>query len=165
MAQWQRLMQVSVTSVLTPNQVNLRVQYSVAMLVGMLSNDLFSFRYKIMAAKLSSQETDFLELQRRLKEILSIPAKNRSDDERKEYDRLRKSYTKEKGNFPRLVEDCAAATGAQRMAEQRQRMTEEHCSPTVTVTSFTIHLQTSPGPHSDASAGKVSVRDHQGEQH
>ena len=125
MAQWQRLMKMSVTSVLTPNQVNLRVQYSVARLVGLLSNDLFSFRYKIMAAKLSSQETDFLELQRRLKEILSIPAKNRSDDERKEYDRLRKSYTKEKGNFPRLVEERAVATGAQRMADNRQRMTDE----------------------------------------
>ena len=125
MAQWQRLMQMSVTSVLTPNQVNLSVQYSVATWLSLLSNDLFSFRYKIMAAKLSSQETDFLELQRRLKEILSIPAKNRSDDERKEYDRLKKSYTKEKGNFPRLVEERAVATGAQRKAEQRQRATDE----------------------------------------
>ena len=73
----------------------------------------------------SDGEEAFLELQTRLHELLSIPAKNRSDDERKEYDRLRKKYSKDKKAYPHLVEERAAKTDAQRKEESRGRMTEE----------------------------------------
>ena len=73
----------------------------------------------------SDGEEAFLELQTRLHELLSIPAKNRSDDERKEYERLRKKYTKDKKAYPHLVEERAAATGAQRLAAFRNRQTGE----------------------------------------
>ena len=66
-----------------------------------------------MAVKLSLKETEFLEVQSRLKKVLSIPAKKRSDSERKEYDRLRKKYAKEKGKHLHLVEERDAATDAQ----------------------------------------------------
>ena len=73
----------------------------------------------------SDGEEAFLELQTRLHELLSIPAKNRSDDERKEYERLRKKYSKDKKTYSHLVEERVAATGAQRMVASRGRMTEE----------------------------------------
>ena len=73
----------------------------------------------------SDGEEAFLELQTRLHELLSIPAKNRSDDERKEYERLRKKYAKDKKAYPHLVEERAAATGAQRLAAFRNRQTGE----------------------------------------
>ena len=41
-------------------------------------------------------EEAFLTLQRRCKELLAIPTRDRSDSERKEYNRLRKKYIKDK---------------------------------------------------------------------
>ena len=67
----------------------------------------------------------FLELQSQLKAILLIPSKNRSDNEVKEYNRLRKKYTTEKLKYPNLVAESATATGAQRKAASRDRMTDE----------------------------------------
>ena len=73
----------------------------------------------------SDGEEAFLELQTRLHELLSIPTKDRSDNERKEYNRLRNKYSKDKKAYQHLVEERAAATGAQRVAEFRNRQTEE----------------------------------------
>ena len=64
-------------------------------------------------------EEAFLTLQRRCKELLAIPTRDRSDSERKEYNRLRKKYIKDKKTYSHLVEDCAAATGAERQAAFR----------------------------------------------
>ena len=73
----------------------------------------------------SDGEEAFLILQSRLHELLSIPTKERSEEERKEYNRVRNKYSKDKKNYSHLVEERAAATGAQRMAASRERMTEE----------------------------------------
>ena len=73
----------------------------------------------------SDGEEAFLELQTRFHELLSIPAKNRSGDERKEYERLRNKYSKDKKAYQHLVEERAAATDAQRKEASRGRMTEE----------------------------------------
>ena len=70
-------------------------------------------------------EEDFLRLQSRVRELLAIPTKDRSDNERKEYNRLRNKYSKDKKTYSHLVEERAAATGAQRKAASRERMTEE----------------------------------------
>ena len=73
----------------------------------------------------SDGEEAFLQLQTRFNELLAIKAKDRSDDERKEYERLRKKYSKDKRVYPHLVEERAAATDAQRKAASRARMTSE----------------------------------------
>ena len=73
----------------------------------------------------SDGEEAFLVLQTRFHQLLTIPAKNRSDDERKEYERLRKKYSKDKKVYPHLVEERTAATDAQRKAASRARMTAE----------------------------------------
>ena len=73
----------------------------------------------------SDGEEAFLELQTRLHELLSIPTKDRSDNERKEYNRLRNKYSKDKKTYSHLVEERAAATNAQRKEASRGRMTEE----------------------------------------
>ena len=73
----------------------------------------------------SDGEEAFLQLQTRFNELLAIKAKDRSDDERKEYERLRKKYSKDKKVYPHLVEERAAATDAQRKAASRARMTGE----------------------------------------
>ena len=73
----------------------------------------------------SDEEEAFLILQIRVHELLSIPVKNRSDEEKKEYNRLRNKYAKEKKIYPYLLEEHTAATGAQRKAASRERMTDE----------------------------------------
>ena len=73
----------------------------------------------------SDGEEAFLRLQTRLHELLSIPTKDRSDNERKEYNRLRNKYSKDKKTYSHLVEERAAATDAQRKEASRGRMTEE----------------------------------------
>ena len=71
-------------------------------------------------------EEAFLELQRTYHGLLGIPAKQRSDEEKKEVLRLRKKYSREKAKFSSLVvEKQPAATGAQRKAKSRQNRTEE----------------------------------------
>ena len=55
--------------------------------------------------KLAQDEEKFLEMQSRLEEILAIPSKNRTADEKKEYDRLRKSFTKLKGQYGHLLKE------------------------------------------------------------
>ena len=73
----------------------------------------------------SDGEEAFLILQSRLHELLSIPTKERSEEERKEYNRLRNKYSKDKKTYSHLVEERAAATDAQRKEASRGRMTEE----------------------------------------
>ena len=73
----------------------------------------------------SDEEEAFLSLQIRVQELLSISVKNRSDEEKKEYNRLRNKYAKDKKTYSYLLETHTAATGAQRMAASRERMTEE----------------------------------------
>ena len=70
-------------------------------------------------------EEAFLKLQSRVQELLSIPGKDRSDDEKKEYNRLRNKYTKDKKTYSYLLEERSTATGAQRMTAYRGRMTDE----------------------------------------
>ena len=69
-------------------------------------------------------EEAFLELQRTYHALLGIPAKQRSDEEKKEVRRLQQRYSREKDNFSGLVEKRPTATGAQRMAKTRKAMTE-----------------------------------------
>ena len=74
----------------------------------------------------TDEEEAFLELQRTYHGLLGIPAKQRSDEEKKEVLRLRKKYSREKAKFSSLVvEKQPAATGAQRVARFREDMTEE----------------------------------------
>ena len=73
----------------------------------------------------SDAEEAFLELQRRYHGLLNIPAKQRSDEEKKEVLRLRVKYARDKAKFSGLVESRPTATGAQRMAKSRENMTEE----------------------------------------
>ena len=73
----------------------------------------------------SDGEETFLKLQSRVQELLSIPGKDRSDEERKEYNRLRNKYSKDKKTYSYLLEDHSSATGAQRKAASRARMTDE----------------------------------------
>ena len=73
----------------------------------------------------SDGEEAFLILQSRLHELLSIPTKERSEEERKEYNRVRNKYSKDKKQYSHLVEERGAATGAQRVAAFRNRQTAE----------------------------------------
>ena len=73
----------------------------------------------------SDEEEAFLNLQISVQELLTIPAKDRSDAEKKEYNRLRNKYAKDKKTFSHLLEEPSTATGAQRIAAYRKRMTEE----------------------------------------
>ena len=73
----------------------------------------------------SDEEKAFLSLQVRVQELLSIPGKDRSEGERKEYNRLRNKYAKEKKTYSYLLEENTTATGAQRKAASRERMTDE----------------------------------------
>ena len=73
----------------------------------------------------SDEEEAFLILQIRVHELLSIPVKNRSDEEKKEYNWLRNKYAKDKKTFSHLLAEQTTATGAQRIAAYRKRMTEE----------------------------------------
>ena len=49
-------------------------------------------------------EKAFIKLQQRVNEILEIPTKNRSDQEKKEYNSLRNKYSKGKLQYPHLVQ-------------------------------------------------------------
>ena len=71
----------------------------------------------------SDGEEAFLQLQTRVHELLAIRAKDRSEDEQKEYNRLRNKYSKETKVY--LVVKRATATDAQRKAASRARMTAE----------------------------------------
>ena len=69
----------------------------------------------------SDAEEAFLELQRRYHGLLNIPAKQRSDEEKKEVLRLKVKYARDKAKFSGLVvEKQPAATGAQRQVKTEQ---------------------------------------------
>ena len=70
-------------------------------------------------------EEAFLTLQSRVHELLSIPTKNRSKEEKNEYNRLRNKYAKDKKTYSHLLEKRAAACDAQRKAASREKMTDE----------------------------------------
>ncbi|MEC7382689.1 MAG: hypothetical protein VYE16_06715, partial [Cyanobacteriota bacterium] len=55
-------------------------------------------------------EEAFLELQRTYHGLLSIPANQRSDEEKKEVRRLQQRYSRDKGKFEGLVEKRPTAT-------------------------------------------------------
>ena len=73
---------------------------------------------------LTDAEEAFLELQRTYHGLLGIPAKQRSDEEKKEVRRLQQKYSREKVNFSGLVEKRPTATVAQRVAKLRENMTQ-----------------------------------------
>ena len=54
--------------------------------------------------KLSDEETDFLELQQRYHQLLAIPPKDRSAEQKDEYNRLKPKYSRQKTKFSHLVE-------------------------------------------------------------
>ena len=64
----------------------------------------------------SDEEKAFLQLQQRFLELLAIPTKNRTEEEKKEYNSLRNKYSKGKVKYPHLVQDKNVSTGAKTKA-------------------------------------------------
>ena len=71
------------------------------------------------------KEEAFQELQQRYLQLLSIPTKDRSEDEIRECNGLRRKYSKEKGKFPHLVEERQTSTGAERKAKFREKQSDD----------------------------------------
>ena len=76
---------------------------------------------------LSAKEKAFLELQLRYQQLLEIPANLRTEEEKKEVNRLRRPYSEKKAYYPHLVEErkWSPATDAERMAKSRQLRSDE----------------------------------------
>ena len=76
---------------------------------------------------LSDKESAFLKLQLRYHELLDIPANQRTEEEKKEANKLRRPYSEKKAYYPHLVEDRkrVPATDAERMAKSRQQRSDE----------------------------------------
>ena len=76
---------------------------------------------------LSDKESAFLKLQLRYHELLDIPANQRTEEEKKETNKLRRPYSEKKAYYPHLVEDRkrVPATDAERMAKSRQLRSDE----------------------------------------
>ena len=76
---------------------------------------------------LSAREKAFLELQLRYHQLLDIPANQRTEEEKKEANRKRRSYSEQKVKYPHLVEEikCSPATGAERIEKHRQQRSDE----------------------------------------
>ena len=77
--------------------------------------------------ELSAKEKAFLELQLRYQQLLEIPANLRTEEEKKEVNRLRRPYSEKKAYYPHLVEErkWSPATDAERMAKSRQLRSDE----------------------------------------
>ena len=54
---------------------------------------------------LSAKEKAFQELQLRYQQLLEIPANQRTEEEKKEVNRLRRPYSEKKASYPHLVEE------------------------------------------------------------
>ena len=76
---------------------------------------------------LSAKEKAFLELQLRYHQLLDIPANQRTEEEKKEANRKRRSYSEQKVKYPHLVEEIkwSPATGAERIEKHRQQRSDE----------------------------------------
>ena len=76
---------------------------------------------------LSAKENAFLKLQLRYQQLLDIPANQRTEEEKKETNRKRRSYSEQKVKYPHLVEERkqSPATGAERMEKHRQQRSDE----------------------------------------
>ena len=76
---------------------------------------------------LSAKEKAFLELQLRYQQLLDIPANQRTEEEKKEVNRKRRSYSEQKVRYRHLVEErkWSPATGAERIEKHRQQRSDE----------------------------------------
>ena len=76
---------------------------------------------------LSAREKAFLELQLRYQQLLDIPANQRTEEEKKEVNRKRRSYSEQKVRYRHLVEErkWSPATGAERIEKHRQQRSDE----------------------------------------
>ena len=76
---------------------------------------------------LSAREKAFLELQLRYQQLLDIPANQRTEEEKKEVNRKRRSYSEQKVRYRHLVEErkWSPATGAERKEKHRQQRSDE----------------------------------------
>ena len=76
---------------------------------------------------LSAKEKAFLELQLRYQQLLEIPANQRTEEEKKEVNRLRRPYSEKKAYFPHLVEKrkWSPASGAERVEKHRQERSDK----------------------------------------
>ena len=77
--------------------------------------------------ELSAKEKAFLELQLRYQQLLDIPANQRTEEEKKEVNRKRRSYSEQKVRYRHLVEErkWSPATGAERIEKHRQQRSDE----------------------------------------
>ena len=74
--------------------------------------------------KLSDAENDFLQLQQRYHQLLDIPTKQRSAEEKKEYTRLQPKYSRQKAKFAHLVKERPTASAVERKQKSRENMSE-----------------------------------------
>ena len=77
--------------------------------------------------ELSAKEKAFLELQLRYQQLLEIPANLRTEEEKKEVNRLRRPYSEKKAYFPHLVEKrkWSPASGAERVEKHRKERSDK----------------------------------------
>ena len=75
---------------------------------------------------LNQEEVQFKQLKERMRSILAIPPKERTDEQKKEYRSLKRQFNKIKDKFPHLLEGTKPAmTDAERKAASRQAQSME----------------------------------------